>query len=219
MSNLEKLRELNPHIQIYTIHDPEFMPYGTPITDVDTSAIVKVGEELLLSGGAGYKASLPQFESLEIHEIIRDRFFGQMPTQTGFVWGKNNKMNALEWHKNSEVNVAIDDIVLLLGQLDELEDGTYHSDKVKAFYLEKGEMAEVYATSLHYTPCTVKKSGMGAVVGLPLGTNTLLEKPATDRFLRNKNKWLVCHHENTAMIEKGIEGNILGENIEINGID
>ena len=140
MSNLEKLRELNPHIQIYTIHDPEFMPYGTPITDVDTSAIVKVGEELLLSGGAGYKASLPQFESLEIHEIIRDRFFGQMPTQTGFVWGKNNKMNALEWHKNSEVNVAIDDIVLLLGQLDELEDGTYHSDKVKAFYLEKGEM-------------------------------------------------------------------------------
>ena len=219
MSNLEKLRELNPHIQIYTIHDPEFMPYGTPITDVDTSAIVKVGEELLLSGGAGYKASLPQFESLEIHEIIRDRFFGQMPTQTGFVWGKNNKMNALEWHKNSEVNVAIDDIVLLLGQLDELEDGTYHSDKVKAFYLEKGEMAEVYATSLHYTPCTVKKSGMGAVVGLPLGTNTLLEKPATDRFLRNKNKWLVCHHANTAMIEKGIEGNILGENIEINGID
>ncbi len=219
MTNLEKLRELNPHIRIYTIHDKEFIPYGTPITDVDTSEIVKVGEKLLETGGAGYKASVPEFESLEIHNIIKDRFFGQMPSQTGFVWGKNPRMNALEWHKNSEINVAIDDIVLLLGQLDEIEDGMYHSDKVKAFYLEKGEMAEVYATSLHFTPCTVKKSGMGAVVGLPLGTNTALEKTATDRFLRNKNKWLICHHENKGMIDKGVEGNILGLNIEINSID
>lgn len=219
MTNLEKLRKLNPDLTIYTIHDPEFVPYGTPITDVDTSEIVRAGEMILLAGGGGYKASVPEFEALQIHNIIRDRFFGQMPAQTGFVWGKNNKMNALEWHKNSEINVAVDDIVLLLGQLDEIEDGMYHSDKVKAFYLEKGEMAEVYATSLHFTPCTVKKSGMGAVVGLPLGTNTALERPATDRFLRNKNKWLICHYENYSMTEKGIEGNILGVNIEINGID
>ena len=219
MTNLQKLRELNPHIKIYTIHDKEFIPYGTPITDVDTSEIVAVGEQLLSAGGAGYKASVAEFEALEIHNIIRDRFFGQMPTQTGFVWGKNPRMNALEWHKNSEINVAIDDIVLLLGQLDEIEDGKYHSDKVKAFYLEKGEMAEVYATSLHFTPCTVKKSGMGAVVGLPLGTNTALEKPACDRFLCNKNKWLICHHENVNMKNKGIEGNIYGDNIEINGIE
>ena len=219
MTNLEKVRALNPHINIYSIHDKEFIPYGTPITDVDTTAIVSVGEKLLEEGGAGYKASVAAFEELEIHDIIRDRFFGQMPSQTGFVWGKNNKMNALEWHKNSEINIAIDDIILLLGQLDEIVDGKYNSDKVKAFYLKKGEAAEVYATSLHFTPCTVKKSGMGAVVGLPLGTNTALDKPATDRFLRNKNKWLICHYENASMIEKGIEGNIFGTNIEINGID
>ncbi len=219
MTNLEKLRVLNPGLMIYTIHDKEFVPYGTPITDVDTSEIVSVGEKLLEAGGAGYKASVAQFEALEIHDIIRDRFFGQMPSQTGFVWGKNNRMNALEWHKNSEINIAIDDIVLLLGQLDEIVDGRYHSDKVKAFYLEKGEMAEVYATSLHFTPCTVKKTGMGAVVGLPLGTNTALEKPATDRFLRNKNKWLICHCDNHGMMEKGVEGNIDGINIELNPID
>ena len=219
MTNLQKLREANPHIHIYTIHDEEFIPYGTPIKDVDTSDIVRVGEELLKNGGAGYKAAVPEFEALEIHGIIRDRFFGQMPSQTGFVWGKNCRMNALEWHKNSEINVAVDDIVLLLGQLDEIKDGKYHSDKVKAFYLEKGEMAEVYATSLHFTPCTVKKSGMGAVVGLPLGTNTALDAPASDRYLRNKNKWLVCHFENKGMIDKGVEGIIEGANIEINGIE
>lgn len=219
MTNLEKLRALNPDIKIYTIHDKEFIPYGTPITDVDTSEIVEAGEKLLLAGGAGYKASTPEFEALEIHNIIRDRFFGQMPTQTGFVWGKNCRMNALEWHKNSEINIAIDDIVLLLGQLDEIVDGKYHSDKVKAFYLEKGEMAEVYATSLHFTPCAVKKSGMGAVVGLPLGTNTALTAPSSDRFLRNKNKWLICHVDNKAMTEKGVEGNIEGVNIELSQID
>ena len=219
MTNLEKLREQNPTLHIYTIHDPEFIPYGTPILDVDTSEIVEAGTKILLGGGGGYKASVAEFEALNIHNVIRDRFFGQMPTQTGFVWGKNNKMNALEWHKNSEVNIAIDDIVLLLGKLDEIEDGMYHSDKVKAFYLKAGEMAEVYATSLHFTPCTVKKSGMGAVVGLPLGTNTQLERPSSDRFLTNKNKWLICHHENDAMKAKGIEGNIFGRNIEINGIE
>ena len=218
MTNLELLRENNPDLKIYTIHDAEFIAYGTPIDDVDTTEIVCVGEKLLQNGGAGYKASVPEFEALSIHETIRDRFFGQMPTQTGFVWGCNDRMNALEWHKNSEINIAIDDIVLLLGQLDDITDGEYNSDKVKAFYLKKGEMAEVYATSLHFTPCTVKKSGMGAVVGLPLSTNTPLDKPATDRYLWAKNKWLVAHYENKGMIDKGIEGIIKGENIKINGI-
>ena len=218
MTELELLREKNPHLKIYTIHDSEFIPYGYPITDVDTSEIVAAGEKLLALGGGGYKASVEEFETLDIHRAITDRFFGQMEAQSGFVWGCNSRMNALEWHKCSEINVAVDDIVLLLGQLDELEDGRYHSDKVKAFYLKKGEMAEVYATSLHFTPCAVKKSGMGAVVGLLKGTNTPLDTPAADRFLWAKNKWLIAHCENEAMIQKGIEGLIEGDNIELNQI-
>ena len=124
-------------------------------------------------------------------------------------------LNALEWHKNSEINVAIDDIVLLLGQLDEIVDGGYHSDKVKAFYLEKGEAAEVYATSLHFTPCTVKKTGMGAVVGLPLGTNTDLEIEVKDKKIFRKNKWIICHENNEALIGRGVVPGITGINYEI----
>ncbi len=219
MTNLEKLREINPNISIYTVHDKEFVPYGQVIDNLDTAQIVDAGKKLIEAGATGYTASVPEFECLEIHSIIRDRLFGQMPTETGMVCGTNNKLNALEWHKNSEVNIAVDDIVLLLGQLDEMEEGTFHSDKVKAFYLKKGEAVEVYATSLHFCPCTVKKSGMGCIVGLPLGTNTALDSPATDRFLWVKNKWLICHHENKALIDKGVEGNIFGENITLNCID
>ncbi len=219
MTNLQKLREANPHIHIYTVHDLEFIPYGTVVSNIDTSEIVSVGEKLLAEGSSGYTASVPEFEALDIHSIIADRLFGQMPTQTGFVCGTNNKMNALEWHKNSEINIAVEDMVLLLGQLDEIIDGKYHSDKIKAFYMKKGEIAEVYATSLHFTPCTVKKSGMGAVVGLPLGTNTALDKPATDRYLWVKNKWLICHCEHQVYKDKGVEGIIQGDNIEINPID
>ncbi len=219
MTNLQKLREANPHIHIYTVHDPEFIPYGTFISDVDTSEIVAVGEQLLKDGATGYKASVSEFEALDIHRIMCDRFFGQLPAQTGLVCGDNCRMNALEWHKSSEINIAVEDIVLLLGQLDEISDGKYHSEKVKAFYLAKGECVEVYATSLHFTPCTVKKSGMGSVVGLPLGTNTALDKPASDRYLWAKNKWLVCHCDNKTMTDKGIEGIIGGDNITVNGID
>ena len=86
---------------------------------------------------------------------------------------------------------------------------------MKGFFLEKGDIAEVYATSLHFCPCQVSDNGFSCVVGLPKGTNDILDKPSTDKLLFKKNKWLICHDENTALIEKGVYPGIHGVNYEV----
>lgn len=78
-------------------------------------------------------------------------------------------------------------------------------------------MIEVYATTLHYAPCTAEgENGFRCVVVLPKGTNTELDFAAgaegEDRLLAAKNKWLISHEE------AGIVGafcGLKGENITV----
>ena len=38
-------------------------------------------------------------------------------------WGYNTRLNCLEYHRDSEVNVGARDFILLLGKQDEIENG------------------------------------------------------------------------------------------------
>lgn len=115
------------------------------------------------------------------------------------------------------MNVAVTDIILLLGAEQDIEpDFTYDTSKVEAFLIPAGTGIEVYGTTLHYAPCGVDGNGFKAVVVLPKGTNTDLmtchTKSFDDKLLTAKNKWLIAHEE------AGIEGAVCGlkgENIDI----
>ena len=214
---LAELRVLNPDVALYGVDDPEFAPFGRRISGVDTSEIVSVAEGIPYpETGTLYEASVPEFERLEIAKIITDRFFGTLPAQTGYCHGRSNKLNGWEWHTSSEINVAVTDLVLILGHVWDLENGKIDSSKAKAFLLNKGDMVEVYATSLHFCPCMVG-DGFGCVVALPAGTNVPLEEPSEDPLLFRKNKWIIAHNENQALIDRGVVPGICGENIEIRG--
>ncbi len=200
-------------MKLYSIYDKEFLAYGKPL-ELDTAEIVKAGEDAgLPEKGSAYSASFEAFEGLSIKKTVTDYCFGQLPVQMGYCRGYNNKLNALEWHKCSEVNIAVTDIILLLGDIRDIEaDGRYDSAKVKAFKVKKGEAVEVYATTLHYCPIQCADSGFGCVVILPIGTNTPLDEKTNDRLLRAKNKWLMAHEDNEALISNGALGVIYGEN-------
>ena len=123
----------------------------------------------------------------------------------------------MEYHRNSEINVAVTDIVLLLGcQQDIADDFTYETEKIEAFLVPAGTAIEVYATTLHYAPCHVQDSGFQCVVVLPRGTNTELTfetgKTGEESLMTAKNKWLIAHKE--AGIEGAFAG-LVGENLEI----
>ncbi len=213
---IETLRQHNANRTIHSVQDTAFARYGRVITDLDTTDIlVAAAKKPMPVAGSAYEASTDNFECLPIAVQIADKCFGELPTQIGYCYGHNRLFNAWEWHTSSEINIATTDLVLILGDVRDMENNTIDASKAELFYLRKGEAVEVYATTLHFCPCEVEASGFGCVVALPKGTNLPLEKTAADPYLFCKNKWLIAHSDNAALIRRGAPSGISGENIEI----
>ena len=216
MNKLEELRKKNPGLRFYSVNDPEFARYGCVLKQ-DYSTIADAARKLEFPAeGSKYMPSVESFEALPIRAMIKEELFGELEVQLGNCWGYNSYLNALEWHKNSEINVAATDLVLLLAKLDDIEDGKLDSKKVVAFYVAEGEAIEVYADTLHFCPCQVADSGFNCVVVLPAGTNTNLDNKPEDKLLFRKNKWIFCHEDNESMIARGVVPAIFGENYRVN---
>lgn len=115
--------------------------------------------------------------STDTFRQLQEITYGEMPIQIGYCNGRNSRLNALEYHKDSEVNVMATDAILLLGLRSELEeDYTLDTKKVKAFLVPAGTAVEIYATSLHYAPCGVDGKPFQVAIVLPKGTNYPLTK-------------------------------------------
>lgn len=164
-----------------------------------------------------YVPSVEEMENLSEATAFKNRIYGGLPIQVGYCNGNNHKLNALEYHRNSEINIAVTNMVLLLGWLWDVEkDYTYDTSKVEAFFVPAGTVVEMYGTTLHYAPCNDGENGFKCVVILPKGTNTDIDFPLTkegeDALMTAKNKWLIAHEE--AGIEGAFNG-LRGENLTI----
>lgn len=210
----EKLTELNPGIRIFDIRDDEFRQYGRIIDSLDIKEISDVAEKIPMpSDGSAYLASVKDFEELAIARKIKDTVFGTLDTQTGYCYGYNSSLNAAEWHCCSELNIAITPMVLILGKRNDImADGKMDSSVMKVFYLPKGTVVEIYATTLHFCPCQVNNGGFRCVVSLIRETNIPLDTPCDDKLLFRKNKWIIAHNECKSLIDKGIVPGIGGIN-------
>ncbi len=212
---LQKLKKLNPELEIYSIRDEKFKKYGR-VLNIDTKEIVDACHRLSLPArGSEYIASVDSLENLNMSEKLRTIMFGGCAAQIGITHGYNSFMNGLEYHKCSEVSVGATPLCLILGLQYEMDGAEYDSSKVKAFYLEAGDAVELYATSLHFCPCQVSDNGFSCVTVLPKDTNTLLENPSDDKLLFKKNKWIICHNKNQELIDRGVYPGIHGINYEI----
>lgn len=204
-------------MKIKKVTDPEFSRYGRVIDEYDFSKLIKAMEHTPLPEDVIYEPSIEELETTDVAIDLKMRVYGELPIQIGYCNGHNSKLNALEYHRSSEVNVAVTDIILLLGAEQDIEpDFTYDTSKVEAFLVPAGTAIEVYATTLHYAPCHVNESGFQCVVVLPKGTNTELTfetaSEGEDKLLTAKNKWLIGHEE--AAIEGAFNG-LKGANVGI----
>ena len=199
-------------MKIYRVTDKEFNEFGTVVT-ADTAEIIEAGEKIPMpEQGVKYVPSQAEFEPLEIASKMKLEVFGGMPIQMGYCWGSNDTMNAMEWHKNSEINIAVTDMILLLGKVQDIENNRYDSANVMAFLMKKGEAVEMYATTLHYCPIQTSEEGFRCVVILPEGTNTPIDDNGGNKLITAKNKWLIAHEECERLLEKGYVPGIYGEN-------
>ena len=210
---------MDKKMKIDSVFDPEFKPYGRVLEGYDTEELLAAMEAIPLpESGVDYRPGIESLEACAVFEDLRDRAYGGMPVELGMCWGHNTKLNCLEYHRDSEINIGAGDFILLLARQDEITDGVLDTEKVKAFRAPSGQPVEVYATTLHYAPCQVTEEGFRVAVVLPRGTNT--EKPAfdpkseEDTWMTARNKWLLAHPESDEA-KNGAHIGLRGLNIDI----
>ncbi|MDL2296318.1 DUF4867 family protein, partial [Lachnospiraceae bacterium OttesenSCG-928-E19] len=184
-------------MEIKKVTDSAFRPYGKILEGYDVTKILAEMKHTPLPTDVTYVPSVENLEVLDIFGELGNSGYGGMPIQVGYCNGHNNKLNALEYHRDSEVNIAATDLILLLGQQKDIEeDYTYDTAKVEAFFVPEGTAIEVYATTLHYAPCGVDGNGFRCVIVLPRKTNTDIDFELSgngeDKLLFARNKWLIA---------------------------
>lgn len=223
METLQLVREKNPHLNIKPVTDTSFSKYGQVHDSIKVDGLIKNALDYanMTDKVVIYEASVPELEKdQDLMTDISRKIHGEMPIQIGICNGWNTKLNGLEYHKGSEFLTAATDLVLLLGDLRDIEFGskiTYDTSKVEAYFVEAGTSVELYHSALHYAPVHVwEDKGFIAVITLPRGTNTSLKYPADgtgeNKLLLAVNKWLIVHPE----AANGEYVGLTGENIEVN---
>lgn len=206
---------------ILPISDPAFASYGKILEGYDTQELLRTLEAATpLPQGVEYVPSQPELEALPLTSLLASNAYGGMPIQMGWCNGHNTKLNCLEYHRDSELNCGTEDFILLLARMDDIApDGTLDTGLVKAFRVPAGVLVEVYATTLHYAPCSAAKgAGFRVLVALPKGTNgprpDIRVLNREDSMLWACNKWLLAHPESSEAAQ-GAPAVLRGENIDI----
>ncbi len=216
-------------MKILKVTDEAFGKYGRVVENIDFTDLVEELKKTPLPADVVYEPSVNALEALPVMQELSRVAYGEMPIQIGYCNGHNTKLNALEYHRDSEINVAATDAVLMLGLRADVEaDFTYDTSKVEAFLVPAGTAVEVYATSLHYAPCHVDEGGFQVAIVLPKGTNYPLKEKHKkveetksgagvsdeDALMTAVNKWLIGHAEGG--LDQGSFLGLKGKNLCLN---
>ncbi|EGD49630.1 hypothetical protein Cpap_4071 [Ruminiclostridium papyrosolvens DSM 2782] len=214
------LKQLNPALQIKSILDEAFLKYGKVLDQYDFSQCIEITKTKgIPDSGNVYVASDDELMSTAIAKELSNRFYGNMPIQIGYCNGNSTMLNALEYHKGSEIDVAVTDLVLILADIRDIKHNQLPSTSTEIFFVPQGTAVELYGTTLHFAPCKVSDNGFMSIIVLPEGTNQPLPSIPSpiceeDKLLWMQNKWLIAHKDSIPA-SKGACVGITGENIEI----
>ena len=207
-------------MKIIPVTDKSFAPYGRIVEGYEVEGVLKALKDTTpCPEGVVYFPKVDTLHAAPGAEALGEALFGGMPFQLGCCNGHNTKLNCLEYHRDSEFNLGTEDFILLLAKMDDIEGDILDTAKVKAFFVPKGVLVEVYATTLHYAPChNEEEKGFRVLVALPLGTNTDYRpgtgKNTLDKTLWARNKWLLAHKDSSEAKDGAYVG-LKGENIDL----
>lgn len=221
-STLERLREANPHITIYDIYSDEFKRFGK-VSDLDCSEIIEYMDKHteIPKEGNFYTPHDKNMEQFSVYKEAYEKNYGLVDVEIGYCNGHSTYLNGLEYHKTNEFNIGATDMIIFLAMVQDMEGITIDTKHARAFFLGKGEVVELYQTSMHYAPCKVFESGFKCGVILTKPTNVLtgiVDRNATGehRMLFKQNTWLVVHPDFKEFVDLGAYPGITGENYKIN---
>ena len=223
---LKKIQALNRQIEIEDINSTAFRDYGAYIsTGMFDKYVDRVKGKFGSTREVVYEPGIDFLEEdKELKEYFQHNYYGEMPIQMGICYGHANSLEAVEYHKSSEIIYTITDVIVLVGQRKEIcwnPLPVYDSKNIKAFYIPANHIVELNPLCLHYAPLHVRKEeGFGVFVLLPKGTNTQLSekdiKPEGEGVLLfGRDKWLIAHPESKKLVEQGACVGVNGENIRL----
>lgn len=103
-------------MEILKVTDAEFKTYGRVLEGYDMTDFLKAMEHAPLPlDEVIYEPSIEELEGLKIADEMKERAYGGLEIQIGYCNGNNKKLNAVEYHRSSEFDIAVDDLILLLG--------------------------------------------------------------------------------------------------------
>lgn len=221
MTTISEFKAANPNIKLYDVNSPEFSVYGVLYPNYDISRIKTILTSLPLpESGSRYLQSIEALEKEETIQSIGKDIFAGLPINAGATIGYTTDFSAVEFHQSSEVNIALDDVILVLGQRQLLEvNQTFdpHTEG-KAFYIPAGSVIELFNTTLHYAPVEVFEHGYRVVVVVVEGTNTALPSDFHSQNPRvvKKGKFQVVHPSRKDKIAQGYQVGMSGELMTFN---
>lgn len=219
MDMTERLRELNPGLEIYSVFDSRFRPYGRVLPAVEDDGFLRAfAAQPIPEAGNSYVASVPELEETAYIRSLR-AVFGEMDMEAGYCNGRGHMLNALEYHKCSEVNYSTTGLVLLLALPGCMDDGHIDSSSVCGFYLPPDTAVEIFPLVLHFAPCRVSEEGFNCLVVLERGVNSPaahidISAPGEEKLLWMRGKWLTCHPD-SPQARKGAFVGITGPNTDL----
>lgn len=225
MTTLEELQKLNPEYQILSVDDPKFGEFGVIYHqyDQDFEMIERLMKQVEIpETGSSYVTSFKDLENLPvIAQMSRDVYAG-MPTQAGQTVGHVDSFSAIEYHTCSELNIMMDDVVMVLGRRQELDQhGNFDPNQTGSiFFVPKGTVIEIYNDTLHYAPIEVTKAGFKVIVILERGTNEELPSDfvTTNKRIVKQGKFQVVHASRTDKIQAGAEVGVIGKLIKLKSL-
>ena len=123
-------------MKILSVNDPSFRKYGKVIKGIDFSNIIKEMGNTPLPEDVVYVPSVSELEACPEAKAVAESLYGGMPIQIGYCNGNNTLLNAVEYHKDSEINIAVTDAILIWGsEQDITDDLTYDTSKMEAFLI------------------------------------------------------------------------------------
>ncbi len=210
----EEVVKRNPNKKIHSVASQAFNDYGT-VYEYNVEEVINYALENVEVPKSGdfYQATHDGLESIPVVQTISKDLFGGLSVQAGACVGHNKALTGFEYHQGSEVIIAVTDCVIILGKRQDMQGYDYQGEKAELFFVEKGQVVELYGTTLHYTPCKVEDYFM-TIVLLLKGTNVEFDQPKG--ICTKRNKYLIVHPSQTEKVEAGTYPGLLGDMIRIN---
>ena len=109
-------------MKIQNVSDTSFKKYGKILKGYPTDKILKEMQHTPLPDDVMYVPSVDTLEARSDAKIFQGKGFGGLDIEIGYCNGNNHKLNGLEYHRSSEINIAVNDLVLILGVQQDITD-------------------------------------------------------------------------------------------------